>query len=311
MAARTGIWLRCRARATWISVTSKAFDAIAAVVLSIGPGRLAHVPDGGWRDNVARVLQNTDPAGSSIAWHLTGGWLDAGRSGRGPLPGLRTPGTAGAVGHSGGGRRRTCDEAAFAASGTCIAQAAGELVVVTGGGAARLLSVHADRRLDGGWTPACRPACRRPASFRRPRPAAACCWWAAISSGEPARRGCARGVPGRSARPPGARGRAPAARVSLGRGVPAAPAPVCICGGPVRRRCAGWTPAGSRSSTPATTPSTSPATSAGPAVTVAASPASRSAGLSPRAALVAWASAVGDVGRNRGGLRACVACSKA
>jgi len=119
------------------------FDADRAVVLSIGPGEASRVyrtDDGGatW----TLVLQNTDARAffDCMAFERERGWMlgdpvdgrfqvyatqDGGRSWT-----LQTPDMPEAL----------PDEAAFAASGTCIAAAPwGERIAVTGGGAARVL----------------------------------------------------------------------------------------------------------------------------------------------------------------------------
>lgn len=119
------------------------FDADTAVVLSIGPGEASRVyrtDDGG--ANWTLALQNTDPRAffDCMAFEGERGWLlgdpvdgrfqvyatrDGGRSWT-----LQSPAMPGAV----------KDEAAFAASGTCIAATPwGERIAVTGGGAARVL----------------------------------------------------------------------------------------------------------------------------------------------------------------------------
>ena len=121
------------------------FDADTAVVLSIGPGadsRVYRTQDGGAHWTLA--LQNTDPRAffDCMAFDGDRGWMlgdpvdgafqvyatgDAGRTWT-----LTTPGN--------GGLDARPDEAAFAASGTCIATTPwGERVAVTGGGAARVL----------------------------------------------------------------------------------------------------------------------------------------------------------------------------
>ena len=122
------------------------FDADSAVVLSIGPGdssRIYRTEDGGksWR----LVLRNSDPRGffDCMAFEGHRGWMlgdpvdghfqvhatdDGGRTWR-LLPG-------GPVAEKG--------EAAFAASGTCIARAPDRLLVASGGSVARLHVLHDD-----------------------------------------------------------------------------------------------------------------------------------------------------------------------
>ncbi len=125
------------------------FDATTAVALAAGPGdasRVYRTADGGrsWQ----LVLRNGDPQGffDCMAFDGARGWLlgdpvggrfqvhattDGGRRWR------RMPAPAAAEG-----------EAAFAASGTCIARAGKVLAFATGGSASRL---HVRRDGDGRW----------------------------------------------------------------------------------------------------------------------------------------------------------------
>lgn len=118
----------------------EAFSADAAVVLSIGPGEASRVyrtDDGGQSWTLA--LQNKDPRGffDCMAFEGQRGWMlgdpvdgryqlfatdNGGRDWR-PLA---------------NGPRADTDEAAFAASGTCIARLHGALAVASGGAKARV-----------------------------------------------------------------------------------------------------------------------------------------------------------------------------
>ena len=133
----------------------EAFDAEHAVLLSIGPGgasRVYSTANGG--QDWALVLQNRDPAAflDCLAFDGAHGVIlgdpVAGRfqiyetQNRGGSWTLREDGPAAAAG-----------EAAFAASGTCIALKGDQLVIVTGGAQARahLLSDGADGSDRVGW----------------------------------------------------------------------------------------------------------------------------------------------------------------
>ena len=133
----------------------EAFDAEHAVLLSIGPGgasRVYSTANGG--QDWALVLQNRDPAAflDCLAFDGAHGVIlgdpVAGRfqiyetRDRGGSWTLREDGPAAAAG-----------EAAFAASGTCIALKGDQLVIVTGGAQARahLLSDGADGSDRVGW----------------------------------------------------------------------------------------------------------------------------------------------------------------
>ena len=116
------------------------FDANRAVVLSIGPGdasRVYRTTDGGgtWR----RVLQNTDAQGffDCMAFEGMRGWLLGD-----PVEGrYQLYSTLDGGAHwmqDPNGPPALKDEAAFAASGTCIARLRGAIAVASGGSAARL-----------------------------------------------------------------------------------------------------------------------------------------------------------------------------
>lgn len=118
----------------------EAFDAETAVVLSIGPGeasRIYHTEDGGgtWR----LVLQNRDERAFFDCMDFEGqrGWmLGDPVDGRFQVHATRDGGRHWTLLR--GGPEAAKDEAAFAASGTCIARTPWrELLAVTGGGAAR------------------------------------------------------------------------------------------------------------------------------------------------------------------------------
>ncbi|TWI00915.1 photosynthesis system II assembly factor YCF48-like protein [Luteimonas cucumeris] len=126
------------------------FDADTAVVLSIGPGEASRVyrtEDGGRSWQLA--LQNKDPRAflDCMTFDDDQGWMmgdpvegrfqiygsnDAGRNWR-LLP---------------DGPKADQDEAAFAASGTCIAAGEGKLAVITGGSRAR---AHVANRSGAPW----------------------------------------------------------------------------------------------------------------------------------------------------------------
>ncbi|WP_140908278.1 WD40/YVTN/BNR-like repeat-containing protein [Cognatiluteimonas lumbrici] len=120
------------------------FDANTAVVLSIGPGassRVYRTVDGGATWTLA--LRNDDARAffDCMAFDGDRGWLLGD-----PVDGhfqVYTSEDAGRTWHPAEpapGRRALPDEAAYAASGTCIAVTPwGERMVVTGGGAARVL----------------------------------------------------------------------------------------------------------------------------------------------------------------------------
>lgn len=120
------------------------FDADTAVVLSIGPGEASRVyrtEDGGksWK----LTLQNRDPRAffDCMAFDGERGWMMGD-----PVEGRFQIYASSDAGKSWnllpGGPKAEKGEAAFAASGTCIAVAAEEVVVVTGGSVARMHSKH-------------------------------------------------------------------------------------------------------------------------------------------------------------------------
>ena len=116
------------------------FSADVAVVLSIGPGeasRVYHTQDGGQSWTLA--LQNTDPRGffDCMAFEGERGWM----------LGDPVDGRYQVFATDNGGRdwrqlvdgpQADTDEAAFAASGTCIARLHGALAVASGGTRARI-----------------------------------------------------------------------------------------------------------------------------------------------------------------------------
>lgn len=119
------------------------FDADTAVVLSIGPGdasRVYRTVDGGRHWTLA--LQNADPRAFFDCMSFEGarGWMLGD-----PVDGaFQVYATADGGGswalQAGGMPPAAMDEAAFAASGTCIATTPwGRRIAVTGGGAARVL----------------------------------------------------------------------------------------------------------------------------------------------------------------------------
>jgi len=134
----------------------EAFDARRALVLSIGPGDVSRVyrtTDGGatWQ----RVLQNTDPQGffDCMAFEGERGWLLGDPvDGRYQLYATQDGGAHWAPDRNGPPALK--DEAAFAASGTCIARLHGAIAVTSGGAASRLHlrrdGTHAWRALDTG-----------------------------------------------------------------------------------------------------------------------------------------------------------------
>jgi photosystem II stability/assembly factor-like uncharacterized protein len=126
----------------------EAFDADVAVALSIGPGEASRVyrtVDGGKHWQLA--LQNRDPRAffDCMAFEGQRGWmLGDPVDGRFQLY---------ATGNGGRDWRLLADgpeagdgEAAFAASGTCIARVRGALIVATGGSSARLHVLRDGRR---------------------------------------------------------------------------------------------------------------------------------------------------------------------
>ena len=127
----------------------EAFDGETAVVLAIGPGEASRVyrtDDGGKRWRLA--LQNHDPRGffDCMAFDGQRGWL----------LGDPVDGHFQVFASDNGGRdwtpvdgpRAEQGEAAFAASGTCIARTGNTLAVATGGTTSRL---HARRDGDDRW----------------------------------------------------------------------------------------------------------------------------------------------------------------
>jgi photosystem II stability/assembly factor-like uncharacterized protein len=119
------------------------FDADTAVVLSIGPGEASRVyrtTDGGKTWTLA--LQNADPRAffDCMAFEGQRGWM-LGDPVDGAFQVYRTDDGGGSWTLQAGGMPAAVkDEAAFAASGTCIAGTPwGRSIVATGGGAARLL----------------------------------------------------------------------------------------------------------------------------------------------------------------------------
>lgn len=128
----------------------EAFDADHAVALSIGPGeasRLYRTDDGGrsWRE----VARNRDPQGF---WDCMAFDRDRGLLLGDPVDGryqvLQTLDAGRSWRRLAEGPRALEGEAAFAASGSCIARMAGGWVVSTGGAAARL---HLQRDGQRGW----------------------------------------------------------------------------------------------------------------------------------------------------------------
>jgi photosystem II stability/assembly factor-like uncharacterized protein len=117
----------------------EAFSADIAVVLSIGPGeasRIYRTDDGGrsW----ALALQNTDPHGffDCMAFDGQRGWMLGD-----PVDGryqVFATGNGGRAWNAIEGPLAAKDEAAFAASGTCIARLHGALAVASGGAMARI-----------------------------------------------------------------------------------------------------------------------------------------------------------------------------
>jgi photosystem II stability/assembly factor-like uncharacterized protein len=117
----------------------EAFSADVAVVLSIGPGdasRIYRTEDGGasW----AMVLRNDDPRGffDCMAFQGQRGWMLGD-----PVDGryqVFSTGNGGRDWSAMEGPKAAKDEAAFAASGTCIARLHGALAVASGGAMARI-----------------------------------------------------------------------------------------------------------------------------------------------------------------------------
>ena len=118
----------------------EAFSADVAVVLSIGPGEASRVyrtDDGGRSWTMA--LQNKDPRGffDCIAFDGERGWLLGD-----PVDGRYQVFATDNGGHDwrllDNGPKAAADEAAFAASGTCIARLHGAVAVASGGAKARV-----------------------------------------------------------------------------------------------------------------------------------------------------------------------------
>ncbi len=117
----------------------EAFSADIAVVLSIGPGeasRIYRTDDGGRSWTLA--LQNTDSRGffDCMAFDGPRGWMLGD-----PVDGhyqVFTTADGGRAWHAVEGPPAVVDEAAFAASGTCIARLHGAVAVASGGAQARI-----------------------------------------------------------------------------------------------------------------------------------------------------------------------------
>ncbi len=126
------------------------FDADTAVVLSIGPGeasRIYRTEDGGKSWKLA--LQNKDPRAffDCMAFDGERGWM-MGDPVDGRFQIYATPDAGRSWRLSSTGPKAEKDEAAFAASGTCIARSQGALIVGTGGARSRL---HASRDDGATW----------------------------------------------------------------------------------------------------------------------------------------------------------------
>lgn len=118
----------------------EAFSADAAVVLSIGPGEASRVyrtDDGGQSWTLA--LQNKDPRGffDCMAFEGQRGWM-LGDPVDGRYQLFATDNGGRDWRQLANGPRADTDEAAFAASGTCIARLHGALAVASGGAKARV-----------------------------------------------------------------------------------------------------------------------------------------------------------------------------
>ncbi|MDI1251657.1 hypothetical protein [Thermomonas sp.] len=118
----------------------EAFSAEVAVVLSIGPGEASRVyrtEDGGWSWTLA--LQNQDPRGffDCMAFEGERGWM-LGDPVDGRYQLFATDNGGRDWRQLANGPRAETDEAAFAASGTCIARLHGALAVASGGARARV-----------------------------------------------------------------------------------------------------------------------------------------------------------------------------
>lgn len=128
----------------------EAFDAETAVLLAIGPGEASRVyrtADGGETWELA--LQNHDPRGffDCMAFDGQRGWLLGD-----PVDGrfqLFASEDSGRSWTPANGPAAVEGEAAFAASGTCIARSRTALAVVTGGAQAR---IHVRNDGDGHWS---------------------------------------------------------------------------------------------------------------------------------------------------------------
>lgn len=128
----------------------EAFSADAAVVLSIGPGEASRVyrtDDGGKSWTLA--LQNKDPRGffDCMAFEGKRGWM-LGDPVDGRYQLFATDNGGRDWRQLANGPRADADEAAFAASGTCIARLHGALAVASGGAKAR---VHLQRDGQQEW----------------------------------------------------------------------------------------------------------------------------------------------------------------
>ena len=148
------------------------FDANTAVVLSIGPGEVSRVyrtEDGGKSWKLA--LKNDDKRAffDCMVFDGQSGWmLGDPVDGRYQVRETTDGGRTWALQRN--GPEALKDEAAFAASGTCIARGTKGQLYIAGGGAASRLQARGSRRRGFHTRPTCRIASPRPAFSRSATP---------------------------------------------------------------------------------------------------------------------------------------------
>ena len=277
------------------------FTDDVALALSIGPGdasRIYRTEDGGASWTLA--LQNNDPRGffDCMAFEGQHGWL-LGDPVDGRYQVFATT-NGGRDWHAIEGPAAAKDEAAFAASGTCIARLRGALAVASGGAMARIHLLRDGQRdwhaLDAGM------ARRKPEAGVFSVVPSGTGWFAVGGDyrGESRPGNATLGTRATSSADHRATRLSLRCRLRRATRCPASrpghPAPTC-----------GMASAGIRWATSVSMPSTCTAMSDGSVAMAGASPASSS---TDHSFVLFVPASISSVGRNFGGLRALVACSK-